>query len=152
MLDRIEHAKLVQQQWERLQEKLEDIARLEENLFEQNQELQAKLKQPDAADRLKEQSRAEKANAEALKRLQEEGLKLLKEAVRNKTIAEKVLGQWAELLKKIEQTAQDAMPQVAQSLQQAQSQNQQRESKLNEALTQQQDVLRQLQDALKQMG
>ncbi len=152
VLDKVEHAKLLQQQFERLLEKLEEIARTEESLFELNQQLAEKLKESGAEAALQEQERGERTNTEALRRMQEEGLKLLEEALRNKSIDEKVLAQWAELLKKLEQLAQEGMPKVAQSLAQARQQPQQREGPMNQALTQQEQVLKELSELLNQMN
>jgi hypothetical protein len=153
ILDRIEHAKLVQQRFEKLQEKLEELARLEENLLDQNRQLREELKNADAAARLAEQKQAEQRNVEEMEKLVAEATELLREALRNPAIKEQVLREWAKMLEKLQKLAQQSLPNVAQSLGQAQqSEGQEQEQKMDEALAAQQKALQEMMETLREMN
>jgi hypothetical protein len=156
VLDYARHAQLLQKEFERLLERLEEIARAEEAALESNERLHElspeELAKPETAEKLREQERAENANAEQLRRLQEELMKLIKEALRNKTIPESVLREWAKLLETIQPLPSDLMPKVAGMLGKAGKETAQRLQRLAEALAQQKGVLERLMQALKQLN
>lgn len=152
VVDKLDHAKLVQEQFERLLEKLEEIARTEEGLFQINETVREQVTAGDTAQRLAEQERAERANTEALRRLQEEGMKLLADALRNQTIDEQVLARWTELLQKLDQLAREGLPRVTQALAQARQQPGQRAEQMDTALAEQQRALEELSRLLNQMN
>jgi len=156
ILDRAEHAKLIQQRFETLQGRLEEILRAEENLTDANRNIREQsseeLKSDKTKGQLKEQERGENANAEALRRLQEEVLKLLKEALRNSLIPESVLQEWAKMADALKPVGEKDMPQVGQSLRNAQSNPSQRAEDLDEAIELQKEILAKLSEALKKMN
>ena len=157
VLDRLQHAQLLQQQLEQLQEKLEDLAHAEIEAHETNRALgqlnPADLQRPETGEKLAGQERDEQAHAEAMRQLAEDLTKLLREALRNKDIPNPVLQPWAKLLELIAPVGQTGMPQVAQSLRNAQNAGAgQRRPNLQEALARQQSVLETLEKALKQMN
>jgi hypothetical protein len=156
VLDRAQHAALLQKEFDRLLERLEEIARAEESAHETNQQLHElspeELASRETAERLAEQQHGEQANAEQLRRLQEDLMRLIKEALRNKSIPESVLREWAKLLETIRPLPSELMPQVGQSLGQAQRDAAKRAQRLAEALAQQKEVLERLMQALKQLN
>lgn len=156
VLDRAQHAALLQKEFDRLLERLEEIARAEESAHEANERLRElspeDLASRETAERLAEQQHSELANAERLRRLQEDLMKLIKEALRNKSIPESVLREWAKLLETIRPLPSELMPKVGQSLGQAQRDAAKRAQWLAEALAAQKEVLERLMQALKQLN
>lgn len=156
VLDHFRHAQLLQKQFETLQGKLEEIARAEEGAHEINERLKElspeELATAETSAQLRAQEQAEEANAERLARLQAELMKLIKEALRNKTIPESVLREWAKLLETIQPLPRDLMPQVSKSLGKAQKSAEQRAERLAEAIAQQKEVLERLLRALQELN
>ncbi|NQU10472.1 hypothetical protein HQ590_06770, partial [bacterium] len=153
VLDRLEHAQLVQQELERLQEQFEEILRAEESLFAVNRELRERPDDRETAERLQEQQQGEEANRRELNRLLGNLAELMREALRNKLIPEATLQRWADLLRKLQPVTESEMPAVAQALgQAAQQEGGQRQESLDQALARQEDALRQMLEALQEMN
>jgi hypothetical protein len=153
VVSRVKHAKVIQEQMEALQGKIEDLAREEEKLLNSNQKL-GELK-PDAlasektTDNLKDNRITERDNASKLSRIADDAEKLLKEALRNKDISEKTLGEWAELMQKMRDEASGDMPAAAGALQDAANKKPQRADNLAKAIKLEEQILKALKDARK---
>jgi len=158
ILDKTEHAKLVQREFDRLVEKLEELQRTEESLFERNEQLKKEVENSrnpaEHAEKLAEQAAAEKRNTAEMRKIQEDLAKLTKEALRNDQIGADVVAQWAELVEQLAQLTKSSMPKVSAALNQAQSSKSSGEQQSNtrEALQQQAEVLKQMAAALKKMN
>lgn len=158
ILDKTEHAKLVQREFDRLVEKLEELQRAEEALHERNSQLQRELENSrnpaEHAEKLAEQEQAERRNAAELQKLQEALAKLAKEALRNSQINEEVVAQWAQLAQMLAKLSQSEMAKVMQALARAQMSKTggEQQGNMREAMEQQAEVLKQLAEALKQMN
>ncbi len=161
VLDRAQHAQLIQQEFGKLRDSLEEIARVEESLNETNRELAeldpSQLSQPENQQRLAQQEEGEERNARALDRLGEQGKELFQEAVKNKDIDPAALDQWSQMLSTMQEVAAQDMPQVASSLSQSQKsaaagQSSQSQQNLSEALAKQQEILEKLGQAMEQAG
>ena len=158
ILDKTEHAKLVQREFDRLVEKLEELARTEESLLERNEQLKreaASAHTPqEKAEQIAEQEQAEHHNTAEMQKLADDLAKLTKEALRNSQINEDVVAKWAQLTQQLNQIAQSGMPQVSKSLSQAQASQskEDQQGNLSESLKQQAEVVKQMADALKEMN
>ncbi|MEI6083546.1 MAG: hypothetical protein WCS70_04520 [Verrucomicrobiota bacterium] len=158
ILDKTEHAKLVQREFDRLLEKLEELQRAEESLFERNEQLKKEIENSrnpaEHAEKLAEQEAAEKKNTAEMQKMQDDLAKLTKEALRNDQIGADVVAKWAELVEALSKIAKSEMPKVSSSLNQAQASKTSSDQQGNtqEALKQQEEVLKQMAAALKQMN
>jgi hypothetical protein len=158
VLDKTEHAKLVQREFDRLVEKLEELQRIEEALFERNEQVRREAEQArnpaEMAEKLAEQEQAERRQAAELQKLQEDLAKLAREALRNDKIDPDVVAQWSELARQLAELAKSALPKVAQALSQAQSSPSKsaQSGNLREALQEQEVALKKLAEALKKMN
>lgn len=151
VLGNAQHAEMIRQNLESLLVHLEEITRLEERIASDTQEMKelGKLDTPQAGKKIEELQKSQEQNSEALKQLAEEGMKSLREALRNPAFSEELLSQWSKDLHQMQKLAQEEMKQASQSLQEA-SKNQQnqeaREQKLAEAGEKQDEVLQKLQE------
>ena len=158
ILDKTEHAKLVQREFDPLVEKLEELQRAEETLFDHNEQLRKEVENArnpaEQAEKLAEQEQAERRNTAAMQKLQDDLAKLTKEALRNDQIGADVVAKWAELVEQLRQLAQSSMPKVSAALNQAQSSQSTGDQQTNtrQALQQQEEVLKQMAAALQQMN
>lgn len=158
ILDKSEHAKLVQREFDRLVEKLEELRRTEESLFERNEQLRKEVENShnpaEHAEKLAEQEAAEKRNTAEIQKMQDDLAKLTKEALRNDQISPEVVAKWAELVAQLSQLAKSGMPKVSASLNQAQASKSsgKQNDNVREALQQQEQVLKEMAAALKQMN
>lgn len=156
VLSHAEHARLIRQEFEALQAKLEELVRAEEDLLEANQNLKAladdKLKADESTEKLKESEKGESINADDLKRLTEKGLQLMKEGLRNKEFPAETLKEWAKLLDALDKVAGQDMKDVKQSLGQARENKEQRRKDLEKAVEQQRKLLEKLRKLQESMG
>lgn len=174
ILDRAEHAKLVQQMLEKIAQRIEEIGRTEQQQVETTQRLREELAKlmdqaPDAkakqemekqldklADQLNDAKLQEQANKEAAQRAAEDLKKIGKEAVRNDQIPSQAMKEMAKLMEMLRELAKGEMQQAQQSLQNAQnagqqSQQGQRSEQMKQAQQQQEEAAKKLQDLAKQM-
>lgn len=151
VLSRAEHARLIQEQMQRLQAKIEDMAREEERLIQSNSELQlrpeAELKSEKSTSDIRENELAETDNARDLDQMSREGENLIKEALRNKDITEQTLKDWAEMVQSMRDVAGGEMQKAAESLSKARSQPGQRKEELEDAIASEKRAL----EALREM-
>lgn len=151
IVDRLEHARWVQREAEQLQEKLEELARLEEALWERNRELRERLEDAAARGELASARRAEEENIERMMELAERARELLQEALRNPLVVEEVLRRWAQLAERLAGIAGQPMTAAAQALQQAgQTEGQERAQQMEQALAAQQAALSEMMEALRE--
>lgn len=173
VLDRAQHAKLVQQMLEKLAQQIEEIARTEQQQVETTQRLReelarkqdefAKLGEDDVqkqldklADQLNDAKLQEQANQERAQKASEDLRKLGQEALRNDQLASEAMQEMAKLMEMLQQLAKGEMQQAQQSLQNAQnaggqSQQGRRSDQMQEAQKQQAEAARKLQEIARQM-
>jgi hypothetical protein len=147
---------MVRQNLESLLVRLEEVTRLEERLAADTRELKdlAKLDSPEAASKMRSLEKSQDQNAEQLRNLAEEGMKNLREALRNPAFSEELLKEWTQNLHQMQQVASQPMAKASQSLQSAQNSpnSQQKEQQLAEAVEQQEETIEQLQQMQKQVN
>lgn len=156
ILTRDEHAQVLKNEFDRAIGELEDIARKEQNLNDENQRLNKKdgkeLQNEEGKKKLQAQQDAERENKERMQELSEKMEKLFKDAVRNGEIDKDALKKMSRALQSMKELAQQDLPKVEQKLQDAQSQrNTPEKSKkdLEEAVEQQKKAIEKMKQALK---
>ena len=124
VLTRDEHAQMLKNRFDRAVGRLEDLARRERNLFEENQRLErldpAELRAPENQKRLGRQQQAQQDQTDEMKRLAEEMEKLLQDSARNGTLDKETLRRMAETLDSMNELSKEGMPKVPQNLGEAQ--------------------------------
>ncbi|MEA3213735.1 MAG: hypothetical protein QOE70_6792 [Chthoniobacter sp.] len=148
VLSREAHARLIQDQLEKLLARLEELTRRQEALLEAGKKTRAqapeKLANTDSEKSLAEQTAEEKETAAQLDRLAQQIAETLREAMRNKDLATPTLQDWAKHAQALQDLARQNMPAAAQSLNGAKSDVNSRASKLDQALAQEDEILKQL--------
>jgi len=126
VLSRDEHAQMLKNQFDRAISELEDMARREGNLLEENQRIEKlegdELQTDEARKRLAEQEEAERQQAERMKDLAEKMEELLKNSSRNGTIDKETLKKMAETAQAMRELGEQDMPKVEDKLGEAQDQ------------------------------
>src|SRR5207302_1141007 len=154
VLSREAHARLIQEQLEKLNAQLEDLTRRQEALMEAGNQVRAqapeKLADENSAKKLQEQAGDQKDIAAQLERLAKQGAETLREAERNPELSQETLKEWAQNLEAMQQLSQQQMPQASQSLTASQQSKSERAPKLDEALAQEEQVLKKLREMQKQ--
>ncbi len=144
-----QHAEMVRQNLESLLVQLEEVTRLEEKIANDTRELKdlQKLDSPEAARKISELEQAQQQNAAQLQEMAAEGMKDLREALRNPAFNEEVLSEWTKNLHQMEKVAQSQMKDAAKSLKSAsQSQSQSgKEQELAEAQEKEEETVKALQ-------
>ncbi len=139
------HAQIIREKLERLKSKLDDLALTEEELLAANKTLNQLSKKDllgkEAMEKLKQSLSGEDRNMEKMAELTDEGLKLLKEALRNKEISEQTLKEWSEMMKMMKDISSSDMPNVIQNLQKARDSKTDPKKNLADAIKQQKKIL-----------
>ena len=155
ILTRDEHAQMLKTQFDRAIGELEDLARRERNLFEENQRLEKlspeDLKKEENQKRLQAQQDAERQQTDRMKELSEKMEKLFKDSTRNGSIDKETLKKMAEAQQSMRELSEKDMPEVDQKLGDAQDQrNTDEKSKedVQKAVEKQKDVLDKMQKAV----
>lgn len=150
-----EHAQMLKQQFDRVIGEMEDLARKERDLFEENQRLERldanELSEEDAKRRLADQHDEEDRQAQAMKELAERLEELLKDSTRNETIDPDTIRRMAETMKSMRDLAEKGMPGVSGKLGDAgdpKNTDEKTERDMSEAVEQQAEVLEELRDAI----
>jgi hypothetical protein len=147
------HAELIRQSLESLMVRLEEIARAEEKIASETRQLrEAQKADPEqAAKKAKELKEAQEQAAANLKDMSEEGMKTLREALRNPAFSEQTLTEWAKDLQAIEKLGNQEMKEASKSLESAAqaSESQGRQENLQQAEVKEDQVLQQLQEMQK---
>jgi len=156
ILTRNEHAQVLKNEFDRAIGELEDIARKEQNLNDENQRLDRKKDQNLQSDenkkKLQSQQDAERNNKERMQELTKKMEKLFKDAVRNGEIDKEALQKMANALQTMKELSNQDLPKVEQKLQDAQSQrNTEEKSKqdLKDAIEEQKKAIEKMKQALK---
>ena len=156
ILSREEHARLVQQQFEKIAAELEEVTRREESLAEAGRETKnlpaEKLAAEAAAKKLGDQAAEQSAIARKTEALAQKAAETMREAMRNKSIPNSMIQQWARHLEAMQSLASEQMPPAAQSLSSAQQNPSQRAEQVDKAVEQEKKIVAALQDLQKKIG
>lgn len=152
VLSRAQHARLIQDQMQNLQARLEDLAREEESLIQRNLEIGARppeeLESKRSTDDLRESVQLENRGRQQLSQLARDAEKLTKEGMRNKDIGEQTLREWTEMAQSMQKVASGDMQQASQSLQEARQSpgEQQRGEEVDDAVEAEKRALQAMRD------
>ncbi|MCP5536719.1 MAG: hypothetical protein H7A51_10895 [Akkermansiaceae bacterium] len=156
ILTRDEHAQVLKNEFDRAIGELEDIARKEQNLNDENQRIERDkdkdLQSHEARKKLEAQQDAERANKERMQELSKKMEQLFKDAVRNGDIDKEALQKMAKALQAMKELSKEDLPKVEQKLQDAQSQRNTKEKSeqdLKDAIEEQKKALEKMKQALK---
>jgi hypothetical protein len=152
-----QHAEMVRQRLEAVMARLEEVSRLEEKIAAATAELQGneKLSDEELSRKASELKEEQMQNAAALKDMAEEGMKNLREALKNPAFTEKLLSDWTKTMQEMQSVASKPMQDAAKSLgeaakpQQGQQAKAQKEKSLADAQDKQKDILDKLQELQK---
>ncbi|MDX1680727.1 MAG: hypothetical protein R3242_08350, partial [Akkermansiaceae bacterium] len=155
VLTRDEHAQLLKHRFDRQITELEDLARRELNLLEENQRLERldgeKLQSDENRKRLAEQAREEAETRRRTQKLSEDMEQLLKDAVRNGDIDKETMRKMAESMQNLKELAQEDVPEIQKQLDQAGDPSntpQKSESEMKKATEQQEEVVKKMQETV----
>lgn len=123
VLTRDEHAQLLKSQFDRTIAELEDLARREENQFDETQRLDnlngEELQSEENQKRLETQEQAEAENERRMEELTDRMEELMKNAARNGDIDKDTMKKMAEALKSMQELSETDIPKVQQELEQS---------------------------------
>ncbi|MFC7338803.1 hypothetical protein ACFQY0_16525 [Haloferula chungangensis] len=155
VLSRDEHAQMLKNQFDRAISELEDMARRERNLLEENQRIERldgeELQSEEGRQRLAEQEEAERQQVERMENLAEKMEELLKNSSRNGTIDKETLKKMAETAQAMRELGEQDMPKVEDKLDEAQDQKnteEKSEQDVEKAVEQQQQNLEKMQETI----
>lgn len=150
-----EHAQMLKTQFDRVIGELEDLARRERNLYEENQRLEKmspeERKKDENLKRMEAQQDAEGQQAEKMKELAEKMEELFKGSARNGSIDKETMKKMAESLQSMQELSQKDMPEVEKKLGEAQDQrntDEKAQENMEDAVEQQKQALEKMQDAV----
>lgn len=150
-----EHAQMLKTQFDRVIGELEDLARRERNLYEENQRLEKmspeERKQDENRKRLEGQQEGERQQTEKMKELAEKMENLFKNSTRNGSIDKETLKKMAEAMQSMQELSQKDMPEVEGKLGEAQDQrntDEKSQENLEDAVEKQKEALEKMQDAV----
>lgn len=157
VLSREEHAQLLKSQFDRAISELEDLARKELNLLDENQLLDnldaEELQTEENRKRLDTQEQAESENAQRMEDLKEKMEKVMKGATRNGEIDKETMKKMAGALKSMQELAETDIPEVRDELREAQEPSNTAEKTkedIKEAVEKQKEVVEKMKKALEQ--
>ena len=152
-----EHAQVIKNRFDKAIGELEDIARKEQNLNDENMRLEKKdakeLQTEEGRKKLEAQQNSESENRERMQELTKNMEELFKDAVRNGEIDKDVLKKMAKALQSMRELSEQDLPKVEQKLQDAQSQRnteQKSQEDLKKAVEEQKKALEKMKQALKE--
>jgi hypothetical protein len=155
ILTRDEHAQMLKNLFDRNISELEDAARRELDLFEENQRLERldgeDLQTEENRRRLDAQEQGEAENTRRMEDLTQRMEELLKDAVRNGEIDKDTLQKMAESLKSLQELSREDMPEVREKLDDArQTDNtpEQSEQDVADAVEKQREVVEKMNEAI----
>ncbi|MGZ8900736.1 MAG: hypothetical protein ACXW3Z_11625, partial [Limisphaerales bacterium] len=142
-----QHAEMIRQNLESLLVQLEEVTRLEEKIASDTRDMKdlQKLDTPEAAKKISDLEQAQQQNAAQLQQLAQEGMKTLREALRNPAFNEETLAEWTKNLAQMQKVSQQQMKDAAQSLQKAAQSPASREENLAEAQKKEEETIEALQ-------
>lgn len=149
-----QHAEMVRQRLEAVMARLEEVSRLEEKIANLTDALKAdeKLSEEEAARKAEDIKDEQNQNAAALQEMAEEGMKNLREALKNPSFSEEVLSEWTKTMKGMKEMASQQMPKASKALGEASKSPKDKNEKLAEALDQEKEILQQLEQMQKQIN
>ena len=155
ILTRDEHAQMLKNQFDRQITELEDLARRELGLLEENERLERldgqQLQEDENRQRLQQQEREESESARRSDDLTRSMEQLLKDATRNGEIDKKTLQKIAETLKSLQELSAADIPKVRDKLADSQSPSNTPEKSaqdVDQAVEQQRQALAKMQQAI----
>ena len=124
VLTRPEHEQLLKSRFDRQITELEDLARREQELLEENERLEKlkgeELQKDENRKRMQDQEMEEAETARRMEELKNQMEKLMQDAARNGEIDKKTLKKMAESLKDVQELAEQDVPKVQENLKEAQ--------------------------------
>jgi hypothetical protein len=155
VLTRDEHAQMLKSRFDRQITELEDLARRELNLLEENERLERlkgdELQKDENRKRLETQEQEEAETERRMDELTEKMEQLMKDAARNGDIDKKTLKKMAESLKSMQELSQEDIPKVQEKLADSQEQSntpEKSEKDVDQAVEQQKKVVEKMQEAI----
>lgn len=155
VLSRDEHAQLLKSRFDRQITELEDLARRELELLEENERLErldgAELQKDENRKRLETQQQEETETERRMDDLTQQMEQLMKDAARNGDIDKKTLKKMAESLKSMQELSQQDIPKVEQKLADSQEQSntpEKSEKDVDQAVEEQKKVVEKMQQAI----
>jgi hypothetical protein len=125
VLDLAEHAKLIEQEFQRLLLRLDDIARVEESLLDQSRQTgslpEPERGTPETTENLRREAGQERENRATLDNLNQELARLGREALRNSLIEPRQLAAWSRMLEQLREIESRPMTDAQEALEQAAS-------------------------------
>ncbi len=150
-----EHAQMLKTQFDRVIGELEDLARRERNLYEENQRLEKltpeERKQEENLKRMEGQQEGERQQAERMKDLAEKMEELFKNSTRNGSIDKETLKKMADSMQSMKELSEKDLPEVESKLGEAQDQrntDEKSQQEMEEAVEKQKKALEKMQDAV----
>lgn len=150
-----EHAQMLKNRFDRQIVEIEDLARRELGLLEENERLDKldgeQLQNPENRNRLAQQEREETEGANRMETLKEQMEQLMQDATRNGDIDPKTMQKMAEALKSVQELAEQNMPRVSEKLgdsQQPSNTPEKTKQDLGEAIEEQKKVVEKMKEAV----
>jgi hypothetical protein len=150
-----EHAQLRKQEFDRLISELEDVARKELNLLDENQRLEKldgeELQTEEGKQRLADQERAEEENIRAMEELTKRMEQLMKDTARNESIDKETMKKMADAMKSMQELSDKEMPEVSEQLQAAgepSNTSEKAKDDVKKAVEEQKEVVEKMEQAL----
>jgi hypothetical protein len=144
------HAEMVRQNLESLLVQLEEVSRAQEKLAHDTFELKelGKLDAAEAVKKMEELKEGQEQAANNLKEMASEGMKTLKDALRNPSFSEDLLSKWTKNLHEMDKVASETMKESSKALQQAQkaSSKEERSENLAQSKEKQDEAVKSLQE------
>lgn len=150
-----EHAQMLKTQFDRAISELEDLARKERGLFEENQRLEKldpeALQSDENRKRLEAQEDGERQQTERMDDLAKKMQELFKDSARNGSIDKETLKKMADAMQSMKELSEKDMPEVQGKLGEAQDQkstSEKAKEDVEKAVEKQEDVLKKMQEAI----
>jgi hypothetical protein len=155
VLTRDEHAQMLKSRFDRQITELEDLARRELNLLEENERIERlkgdELQNDENRKRLETQEQEEAETQRRMDELTEKMEQLMKDAARNGDIDKKTLKKMAESLKSMQELSKEDIPKVQEKLSDSQEQSntpEKSEKDVDQAVEEQKKVVEKMQKAI----
>ena len=150
-----EHAQMLKNRLDRAISELEDSARLERNLFEENQRLERlsedELKEESNQQRLGTQQQREEQQAEAMRKLAESVENLMKDSARNESIEPDTLRRMSGMMQSLRELGETDLPEVGEKLEAAgdpKNADEKTERDMEDAVEKQKEALEKMRDTI----
>ena len=154
ILSHAQHTKLIQDRLDRIMAKLEDLIRREKESLAKSDKINKlndkELAKQNATDKITDQKMRESSENRELKRMVAEGMKMMKEALRNRKFPDKTLSEWTKMLEQMKNMSDQDMKNLVSSLRNAQS-NKQRRKELQKSMEAQRKMIAKMKKLLEKM-